>query len=1546
MLTRLQKTTVWLLTVLPPVVITIAGVMHAIHQSQTFLTDARWIVGETISDYLSRPVRVGRARLVDIGTVVIDRLQIADGPAFSSGKMVTVHKVIVRYNPRALFIGGARAGAVESVEVIKPNVRVVRLPNGRFNISELIRPRLAPPGPPFKGTVRVSGGKLTYIDYFRLGRRFPSLLRIDNLNGVMSAESPHILALNLSALGRYGSFDHVRLLSKFYRKTSVLESDVIVSNANLPLFLRLFTGSSVPAGLSSGRITGALGIRTKLPLSGTVPEITGLVRFSNLELAAPGASRTVINVSGAAVLASNQAEVKGIGTFAGTRFGFQAIVCDYQDPKVQLALSSARADLSRIIQALGISPEVNVSSLQALVRAAGLARTSRTKGLPQTWKPHMSASNLFLSATYHRGKSVIDSFRFSLYGAPVVGNARVSTSGSLNFQIRGGVRNLRIDSLDPSHAIATAGTLDTDFDISRSAMSTRVVAKTRGRRALILGAFIDAFAANIDADVRNRTVAVSAAMNIYGGLVRIRGVTTPRKIDMAYSVEGLNTAELARTFGRGDISGSAYLVGRAFGKRTSPVLVGTAEVFDGAYSDYLTDYARATFSTDLNRLTVSDAVVGLFPAELRFSAHAVGLRSERADISGKAHVKRLEAEKLLEMLDRCADVKGTLSGDFAFSSTVALNTPPRRKDTRAVNISADGSVRLDDGSAFGFPISSGYARLAIADNKLRISDLNVVSEEARLSLSGDLDFTTRQVSADLSVTGFEMARLRQKLAGYAVMGGVADLSGVVTGQLDSPNIAVKANVNQFTLNGVTFDAALLEALYQFGGQVSAQLNLGRDKQTFQLLAEDVDLKTASAHSIVGKFSDLFVPDLRTMVVSSPYFASEKGEKLRNLVRRLSPFTDGRLSGRFEIGGFLQPPLENDSTKVNFLDHIKGSAYVHGANITFDSSGIESFLIDVSVSEGALGINKAVAFAGDTFASINPLTPGAPAYKDGMLALEAVVSNLRLGGLRPWLDDNTPEGLATVELTIQGNTGSPDIRGSVEIVEPQYGAFKFNSLRISQMRVTEDRVAMDEVLVSKDGHQAVAECYLPWDWGSFSVPADKPFEIALQLKNGDLSILHTLTPFVQATPATTGLLQAELKVEGTLSNYKITGSARASDGRIALRNFTNTFTNVSANIAFDEKNITFNELSAQSSSGGTVFAKPGSSINLSSRDKGYGQINVELKSLGLVIEEKGGLGLDESVRAQIDGALSIRGTLLEPLIANASLSGFPEGVTISNALISFAIPEKKRISSFSLPFRAMLDSVRLNLGERVRVRPPQMDLFVVGGGTIAGILNDKISAGFDIMVQQGTMRLATSRLRISPGARMTIRLQPPAEPEISVMGFEATTSVAVAGALGKRERYTVTILANGPVTNLNIALKSRPEGLSREQILAALGHVEGLLGSGSGDLQKELAGVLTAIGTTALLAPVERLFTEELGFEEFAIESGAYAPLSLYVTRRLFGVFDVSYYQRLRSSLANVQDTEWQARVGVKFRKFYSLSVSFDSQHTVSGEVTFNKVFGR
>ncbi len=231
----------------------------------------------------------------------------------------------------------------------------------------------------------------------------------------------------------------------------------------------------------------------------------------------------------------------------------------------------------------------------------------------------------------------------------------------------------------------------------------------------------------------------------------------------------------------------------------------------------------------------------------------------------------------------------------------------------------------------------------------------------------------------------------------------------------------------------------------------------------------------------------------------------------------------------------------------------------------------------------------------------------------------------------------------------------------------------------------------------------------------------------------------------------------------------------------------------------------------------------------------------------------------------------------------------------------------------------------------------------GEGLVTGTLA-RPDVRFQLEVKRGSLALGASSLRVVPGSSIDIAYVPPAAPQLVLRGFQATTSVSAIGPTGARERYQITINVSGPIDRMQIDLSSSPPGLTREQMLAALGHVEGLFATAEGTLQRELANVLTAVGASTLFAPVERVFVEQLGFEQFSLEYSAVTPLALYLSRRLFDGVYLSYYQRLTGQFVGPNNVAYQLELSYRFRNLYHVSFGVDDQQTSTIEVGYQSAF--
>jgi hypothetical protein len=663
-----------------------------------------------------------------------------------------------------------------------------------------------------------------------------------------------------------------------------------------------------------------------------------------------------------------------------------------------------------------------------------------------------------------------------------------------------------------------------------------------------------------------------------------------------------------------------------------------------------------------------------------------------------------------------------------------------------------------------------------------------------------------------------------------------------------------------------------------------------------------------------------------LMMSSPYFASAKAKPLRDALRSVPRLTTGALNGSIIITGCLNNP--------------DGSVHLSANNVGVDIREIESIVLDASMEKGAVMLNELKAVSAETYIEASPIEPGIPVYRDGKIQLNLSAYNLDISRLRPWLGENTPTGMLTANFEIIGPAQAPKIIGSVEVTNPVFKGLAFDRLRASRIEITDNRIDVADVILASDGHQIIAHGYLPWNWTTYEIPRDQPIEFTAELQREDLSIFSAFVPQITAD-GTTGAIQAVIDVNGTIADINLSGLVKVENGTLALRGFRNSFNNVNIDLLFDGKELLINQLSAQSTMGGSIQIAPGGYVTIGKLETS--EINLAVAAQGLSISEQNILGYKEDITTHINAGLSITRNLKSPLIADRDVDSVPGGIALYDSTFSFVVPEtppetKARQFAINPQFEIGID-----IGRNVTIKPPRMNVVVSGGGSLTGTLSSPDFRLDSLEVQRGELILGTSRLRVVPGGTISLSYIP-SQSTLSVSNFQATTSVTATNSFGQRERYQITITANGPIDRMQISLASSPPGLTREQMMAAIGHVQGLLGTAEGDLQRELANVLTAVGTSTLFMPVERLFISKLGFEQFSLDYSPISPLSLYLSRRLFNSFYISFYQHLTAGMVGPNNYNWQFQFSYRFRNVYQAVAGVDDQQTVTFQVGYTNTF--
>jgi len=1524
-MTRTQKAILMLISYGPVLVLIVLSAIYITRQGRQVATKTDYYLADELSRRFHRYVSIGGMNTFNIGTAVIKDVSISKGKSPRSGTLLSAHEVIVHYDWRAFAFGGKGAGAVTDVKVIDPYIYLVRQPDGSFNIADLLKPPPGPHRPPFTGVVKVEGADIDYLDYHVKARKLPVLVHLHDVSGTVDASKQPVYSFNGNASGNGRQFASADFRGQYLARKKQIKLDVSAHGASAPLLVQyIWTSKSVKD--LAGKLDVIAGFDFRRTDSHYTTSIVGTAKIAEGTLALSFLHAPITGVNGKLIFTGNRAAGNFKGNFKGSPIHATGSIVNFKKPETSITITSPRAEFQQLIAGVTFLSSLDQfhprGSGPIQAKITGLLSSPAVEvsaNIPRAMARGVAVQNIQIAAGYVKKHVAIRSLRFTAKGASIFAAGTVALTPGQPLSLQGKFSHANLTAVAPKTSLPIAGTADGSVTISGSAADPRISMNARVVNGKIDKLPFAAATGRFGIVGKNIDISELKVSGIAGGALRVAGSASSSALDLDIVAEGIDIGDMAKDFDQPGYAGKIYLSGRVTGSTKSPYISGSTEIFKGKFGDHEIDHAVVTFAGAERKLNISQAIVQVFPAELRVTGDVTGLSTDRVGFNGKASVQRLEIQKVLSAIGRDADITGTLIGDISFSGAYLPDAAPGQSSF--ADLTASGSVSLEDGTAMDYPISSAIAKLTYSGNELAITEANVTSEGAQLALTGTVNTSSKQVRADYKLTGFDLTRLQDMFGDYAIVAGTAGATGTITGPWDNISASTTASIDGLTVNYEKFDRATAELKYTNGIFSTYSATLTRGAQTAAISGTDYNPETNSIASVKGVLKDISVPDIWDIIHSSPYVTTEASKSAQDKIDHIPNLTSGTLNGTFQISGSLDAP--------------NGSLNMTATNVGIDVQQIESINLQASANKGVITLDQLQAVSGEMSLDVT----GHPFYADGELNLELNAQNLDLSRLRPWLGANTPGGTMSALFTVQGAADAPDIKGSVEVVHPSFRGIVFDRLRASTITVTANRIEIPDILLTSGSHQAVAEAYLPWDWSTLSIPNDEPLRMMASLNKQNLNLLGVFVPMIDPT-RTTGTIEAQLRAEGTLVDLQLSGSATVANGTIALSNFTNTFTNVDADLSFSGDKVVVNSASASSSQGGTVFVVPGGYMTVGI--SGASEANFQVIADGLMLGERNLLGFQENVTTQVDAGLAVTGSPAAPLISDAVIDNKPGGVAFSNSRFAFTMPSNPIQHSAPLfPINPRFN-MSIKLGQDVVIAPPSMSIVADGGGKLTGTLVQPDLA-LDLGVVSGDVNLATARLHLISGGHIYMTYAPPAAPEVK-LDLQATTSVFAQNAFNQRERYQVTMAITGTANNPQIQLSSSPPGLTREQMLAALGHVPGLFTPAEAGLQQELADVLTAVGTSTVFAPIENLFVQKLGFEQFTLEYSPIYPLSIYASRHLFGNYYISLYRQITGSLTSTSDVLYQLILNYRLKSIYQLSAGIDNQQTLTFEVGYAKAF--
>lgn len=1531
---RPRKLVLWAITCIPVLVLIVASAIYVRREVNALVRHANVIIAGELARQFKREVEVSSAQVGTLGKAVLRGVRVAKGKTLSTGEMVSAREVVVYYDWRAL-ISGKGAGSISRVAVFDPNVLLIRRRDGTFNIADLLKRPPVPKRPPFVGRVRIVGGRVTFFDYAVQPARPTVPLHIRDLEATVDAARYPLYHFDAMARGRQGEFRTAHARGTYHSLTRRILVRVVASQVSAPR-LTPYVLKSNKLQVSAGNVDTTASLDFRKAAGHYRVSVTGTGRIENAAVRADLLKRPVTSVSGTIWMSGNRARLDLSARFVGADVRASGFVANFVNPTLGVTLDSPSIDVRKLVASTtflhalaGFEPSGRGPVHARVVGPVSNLTVDASARVPRASVRGVQVRSVNVSARYRPGMVEVKSLSAKTDGTTIYANGRILLRPAVILDVSGRFEGLDVRRVPIEMPYAVTGMASGSFRITGPTSRPIVSVAAHVTDGSVRGVAFGSLQGHLTISGPTARISDLTVSGVFQGVVRASGVVSGTAFDLRVSAESIDVGTLAGALGESGYGGTAFFDGRVFGNLKAPQVHGAIEVFGGRVEEYEVDHAVFRFSADRGSIAVSEGLFQVYPAELRFSGEAHDLNTNRVAFSGEAHVRRLEVTKLLDLLKRKLDVTGIVLGDFVFSG--AYLPKARRQEGRFEDVTASGSLSLEDATAFGYPVTAASAKLDYVGDELRLTEAYAVSDGARLNASGSVNTAARTIDASFDLSGVHLTRLDEYFRDYLVLGGTLTASGRVSGPLDNARGTIDARVEALVVNYEKFDTATAHFDYDNGKFASFSVNIARAGQTLDLSGTGYDPEANCLTSANGVLTDISVPDVLAVVRASPYFSSEEGKPIADSLDELPRPNSGRINGTFTVSGCFESP----EGKFVLPD---GAVNLIATNVGMDVNSVETIELSASARSGVVSLDRFQVVSGE--ASIT--ATGETAYENGEIDIQVKADNFDLAYLSRWLGPKTPLGTLSAVFDITGAASAPEIVGSLEIVKPSYKGFSFDRLRASSVQIMANRIEIPKVIVTAGAHQVQASASVPWEWSKHPIPNDEPISVSADISGQDLSVLSVLVPLVDAGKTTGTIDEGNFQLMGTLLDPQMSGALKVSGGTIALRNFTNTFTGVTADLAFTGDRVEVNTLSALSSDGGSMRVVPGGYVAVGIL--GASEMNLKIVADRLVVGEKNLLGYREDVHTQIDAGLSVIGPVASPTVADASVGDKRGGITLSHGKLAFVlVPKPENTMALALPIDATVQAT-LRLGDSVEVAPPGMSLVVTGGGRLTGRLS-KPGMDLPLEIRSGEINLTTARLRVMPGGTIHIVYEYPNEPVVTV-DFQSITSVFAINSLGQRDRYRITMRVTGQASKPQISLTSEPPGLTHAQMLAALGHVPGLFTSAEAGLESELASVLTAVGTTAILAPIENIFVQKLGFEQFSLEFSPAYPLSIYMSRHLLGGFYIAFYRQLTGSFAGVgtADTLYEVVLSYRFRHLYQMSVGANNQQTIIFQIGYGSAF--
>ncbi len=587
-------------------------------------------------------------------------------------------------------------------------------------------------------------------------------------------------------------------------------------------------------------------------------------------------------------------------------------------------------------------------------------------------------------------------------------------------------------------------------------------------------------------------------------------------------------------------------------------------------------------------------------------------------------------------------------------------------------------------------------------------------------------------------------------------------------------------------------------------------------------------------------------------------------------------------------------------------------------------------------------------------------------KSGDIKADIDITSVNLSFLQSAVDPTAVHPISgtgdKIGILASGTLESPQLELSLNLSNVTYMDRTFDRVDVDHARVEEGQIDVDTLRFTKieskgvSYQAAIGGTIKGFTWTAPHLPDSATLDVSAEVPNNgsgqdrmDLKVLTDLG--VTLFKDSVGTFGGKLRFVGPVQSPRINqGFVGITAGRLKVPGIQTQISGIDAAFKITNDVVTVDKFTARTQSydhkGIALPRRSSDEIHLSgSIPVGYGDVTpvsvsdpLTLTAENLQIEEAqipgsktGGLAGSADVR------LTMTRSLLRPIIGGT--------VNVSNTTMTLPKDFSPASGSGTTPtFNPRFD-VTLNLeGKNNRLMNPEVDARVGGYITFRGDLGGPVIHG-RIGLNKGNLTIPPRQFDIVPPGSIDIDYGNSAVADSGLslrINLTARTKLTAVSLGGIRKLYTVTVTANGPLSEnagdsassrMHLDFTTQPNDLAinqqdlSERLVTAIFGVDTFNQVG----QNPGAAAVTALSSlfTGYVLPGEfNRFVGSLGLDQLAIGYDPYLQPSLLLTRQLVGPLYVTYNQAFTA-----ENRYYDIKFSFRFRDRYQFSYDFDEERT-------------